>query len=53
MNVAAGEAFIYDSSYIEGYEFSPEYKGNKAVFQIGNETKTLKIKVQIIMQLRI
>lgn len=44
MNVAAGEAFIYDSSYMEGHEFSPTYKGNKTVFQIGNETKTLTIK---------
>ncbi|MGD2277653.1 ABC transporter permease [Bacillus wiedmannii] len=44
VNVAAGEAFIYDSSYIEGHEFSPQYKGNKAVFQIGNETKQLKIQ---------
>ncbi|MDI6534228.1 ABC transporter permease [Bacillus mycoides] len=44
VNIATGEAFIYDSSYIEGYEFSPEYKGNKAVFQIGNETKTLTIQ---------
>ena len=41
---SAGEAFIYDSSYIEGHEFSPQYKGNKAVFQIGNETKKLKIQ---------
>ncbi|MGG3447896.1 ABC transporter permease [Bacillus cereus] len=44
VNVATGEAFIYDSSYIEGYEFSPQYKGSKAVFQIGNETKTLTIQ---------
>ncbi|OOQ94467.1 ABC transporter permease [Bacillus cereus] len=44
VNVAAGEAFIYDSSYIEGHEFSPQYKGNKAVFQIGNETKKLAIQ---------
>ncbi|MGH0600656.1 ABC transporter permease [Bacillus mycoides] len=44
VNVATGEASIYDSSYIEGYEFSPGYKGSKAVFQIGNETKTLTIQ---------
>ncbi|QUG86195.1 ABC transporter permease [Bacillus nitratireducens] len=44
VNIATGEAFIYDSSYIEGYEFSPQYKGSKAVFQIGNETKTLTIQ---------
>ncbi|MES5929131.1 ABC transporter permease [Bacillus cereus group sp. MG9] len=44
VNVATGEAFIYDSSYIEGYEFSPGYKGSEAVFQIGNETKTLTIQ---------
>ena len=44
VNVAAGEAFIYDSSYMEGHEFSPQYKGNKVVFQIGNETKQLKIQ---------
>ncbi|MEK4580804.1 MULTISPECIES: FtsX-like permease family protein [Bacillus] len=44
VNVATGEAFIYDSSYIEGYEFSPQYKGSEAVFQIGNETKTLTIQ---------
>jgi putative ABC transport system permease protein len=44
VNVATGEAFIYDSSYMEGHEFSPQYKGNKAVFQIGNETKTLTIQ---------
>lgn len=44
VNIATGEAFIYDSSYIEGYEFSPQYKGSKTVFQIGNETKTLTIQ---------
>ncbi|MEV5109660.1 ABC transporter permease [Bacillus sp. LBA3-1-1.1] len=44
VNIATGEAFIYDSSYIEGYEFSSQYKGSKAVFQIGNETKTLTIQ---------
>jgi len=30
--------------YIEGHEFSTVYKGNKAVFPIGNEAKTLTIK---------
>ncbi|HDR8154689.1 TPA: ABC transporter permease [Bacillus cereus] len=44
VNVTAGEAIIYDSSYIEGHEFSPQYKGNKVVFQIGNETKKLTIQ---------
>jgi len=44
VNLAADEAFVYDGLYIEGHEFSPVYKGNKAVFPIGNETKALTIK---------
>lgn len=44
VNLAADEAFIYDDMYIEGHEFSTVYKGNKAVFPIGNETKTLTIQ---------
>lgn len=38
------EAFVYDDSYVKGYEFSPTYMGNKAVFQIGNEMKKLTIQ---------
>lgn len=44
VSLTAGEAFVYDGMYIEGHEFSTVYKGNKAVFPIGNETKTLTIK---------
>ncbi|MEN1938623.1 ABC transporter permease [Paenibacillus sp. 102] len=44
VNLAANEAFVYDGMYIEGHEFSAIYKGNKAVFPIGNETKTLTIQ---------
>ncbi|WIY58898.1 FtsX-like permease family protein [Bacillus arachidis] len=44
VNLAADEAFVYDGMYIEGNEFNPVYKGNKAVFPIGNETKALTIK---------
>lgn len=44
VNLNAGEAFVYDGMYIEGYEFSPIYKGNKAVFPVENKTKTLTIK---------
>ncbi|TKH18587.1 ABC transporter permease, partial [Bacillus wiedmannii] len=44
VNLAANEAFVLDGMYIEGHELSPVYKGNKAVFPIGNETKELKIK---------
>ncbi|MGE7883104.1 ABC transporter permease [Bacillus sp. NPDC094077] len=44
VNVDTGEAFVLDSSYMEGYELSPQYKGNKAVFQIGNDMKTLTIQ---------
>lgn len=38
------EAFVYDYAYVKGYEFSPIYKGNKAVFPIGNEMKKLTVK---------
>ena len=38
------EAFVYDHAYVEGYEFSPIYKGNEAVFSIGNDMKRLKVK---------
>ncbi|WP_243524968.1 ABC transporter permease [Bacillus pseudomycoides] len=44
VSLAANEAFIFDGMYIEGHEFSTVYKGNKAVFPIGNEAKTLTIK---------
>ncbi|WP_454054134.1 FtsX-like permease family protein [Clostridium sp. Marseille-Q7071] len=44
VNLNDGEAFIYDSTYIEGYEFSPVYIGNKVVFHLGSERKTLTIK---------
>ncbi|HDX9591417.1 TPA: ABC transporter permease [Bacillus pseudomycoides] len=44
VSLTAGEAFIFDGMYIEGHEFSTAYKGNKAVFPIGNETKALTIK---------
>ncbi|MDM5190496.1 ABC transporter permease [Bacillus sp. DX4.1] len=44
VSLAANEAFVFDGMYIEGHEFSTIYKGNKAVFPIGNETKTLTIK---------
>ena len=40
----AREALVYDNAYIKGYEFSPVYKGGKAVFPIGNEKKTLTIQ---------
>ncbi|MEH6888491.1 ABC transporter permease [Bacillus sp. JJ864] len=44
VSLTAREAFVFDGMYIEGYEFSTAYKGNKAVFSIGNETKALTIK---------
>ncbi|PGE93647.1 ABC transporter permease [Bacillus pseudomycoides] len=44
VSLAANEAFVFDGMYIEGHEFSTVYKGNKAVFPIGNEAKTLTIK---------
>ncbi|PDY46488.1 ABC transporter permease [Bacillus pseudomycoides] len=44
VSLAANEAFVFDGMYIEGQEFSTVYKGNKAVFPIGNEAKTLTIK---------
>ncbi|PEA53804.1 ABC transporter permease [Bacillus pseudomycoides] len=44
VSLTAREAFVFDGMYIEGHEFSIAYKGNKAVFPIGNETKTLTIK---------
>ncbi|MBY0599090.1 ABC transporter permease [Bacillus bingmayongensis] len=44
VTLAANEAFVFDGMYIEGHEFSTVYKGNKAVFPIGNETKTLTIQ---------
>ncbi|WP_410983965.1 ABC transporter permease [Bacillus cereus] len=44
LNLASNEAFVYDSLYVEGLDFGPEYKGNKAVFPIGNETQKLTIK---------
>ena len=40
----AGEAFVFDGTYVEGKDFSTAYKGNKAVFPLGNETKALTIK---------
>ncbi|PFK46789.1 ABC transporter permease [Bacillus cereus] len=43
VDIEANEAFVYDGSYIEGYEFSADYKGHNAVFPLGNETKTLTI----------
>ncbi|HDX9576907.1 TPA: ABC transporter permease [Bacillus pseudomycoides] len=44
VSLTAGEAFVFDGTYIEGREFSAAYKGNKAVFPIGNKTKALTIK---------
>ncbi|WIY60805.1 ABC transporter permease [Bacillus arachidis] len=44
VDIGADEAFVYDGSYIEEYEFNADYKGHKAVFPIGKETKTLAIK---------
>ncbi|MEI4832093.1 ABC transporter permease [Bacillus sp. FJAT-53711] len=44
VSLTAGEAFVLDGTYIEGHEFSTVYTGNKAIFPIGNETKTLTIK---------
>ncbi|WML34881.1 ABC transporter permease [Clostridium sp. OS1-26] len=44
INLNPEEAFVYDDTYVKGYEFSPVYKGNKAAFPIGNETKTLIIR---------
>ncbi|KIL73933.1 ABC transporter permease [Bacillus badius] len=40
----AGEAFVYDNTYVEGYKYSAVYKGNKVVFPVGNEMKTLTIQ---------
>ena len=44
VSLAAGEAFIYDGIILKGMSLALIYKGNKAVFPIGNETKTLTIK---------
>ncbi|WP_459503522.1 ABC transporter permease [Bacillus sp. C1] len=44
VQLATNEAFVYDGLYIEGSEFSPEYKGNTAVFPVENETTKLTIK---------
>ncbi|MEH7458368.1 ABC transporter permease [Bacillus sp. JJ1127] len=44
VSLAADEAFVYDGMYMEGYEFSTVYKGNKAVFPIGNRAETLTIQ---------
>ncbi|MDV4151814.1 ABC transporter permease [Clostridium sp. AL.422] len=44
INLRDEEAFVYDDAYVKGYEFSPIYKGNKAVFPIENEMKKLTIK---------
>lgn len=44
VNLKANEAFIYDCSYIKGYEFSPVYKGSRAIIPVGNETKRLTIQ---------
>ncbi|PFR27510.1 ABC transporter permease [Bacillus cereus] len=44
VDLAANEAFVYDSLYVEGLDFGPEYKGNTALFPVGNETQKLTIK---------
>ncbi|MFI8708249.1 ABC transporter permease [Bacillus sp. NPDC077411] len=44
VSLTAEEAFVFDGMYSEGHEFSTAYKGNKVVFPIWNETKTLTIK---------
>ena len=44
VNLAANEAVVYDSLYVKGLDFGPEYKGNTAVFPAGNETQKLTIK---------
>ncbi|MCU5428978.1 ABC transporter permease [Bacillus cereus] len=44
IHLNAGEAIVYDYTYVEGYKYSAVYKGNKVVFPIGNEMKTLTIQ---------